>query len=113
MQDRARYRYLALVLSMSIGFFGLKGGIWSVIKGGDVHIEGPEGSFIGTNTLLALGLDMALPFLFYLARDETRRWLRWLLWAMFFGSIPAVMFTYSRGGFLGLVAVLALLAMKT
>jgi len=112
-RDRVRYRYLALVLAMSIGFFGLKGGFWALVKGGEVHLEGPEGSFIGGNTNLALGLDMALPFLFYLAREERRRWLRRLLWAMFIASIPAVMFTYSRGGFLGLVAVLVFLAMKT
>jgi probable O-glycosylation ligase (exosortase A-associated) len=102
-----------LVLTLSIGFFGLKGGIWALMMGGTQRVEGPEGSFIGGNNGLALGLDMALPLLFFLAREESNPWLRRLLWAVFVFSIPATIFTYSRGGFLGLMTVLAFIAMKT
>jgi probable O-glycosylation ligase (exosortase A-associated) len=112
LQDRLRLRYLALVLALSIGFFGLKGGLSALMTGGANRLEAPEGSFIGGNTGLALGLDMALPFLFFLARQESNRWLRRLLWLTFVFSIPAVVFTYSRGGLIGLAAVLLLIAAK-
>src|SRR5207244_4389572 len=69
-------------------------------------------SSIGDNTMLALGLDMALPFFIFLAREESNPWLRRLLWIVFLFSIPAVVFTYSRGGLLGLVVVLVLIAVK-
>ncbi len=112
LQDRARLRSLALVLALSIGFFGLKGGLWALMEGGTNRVEAPQGSFIGGNTGLALGLDIALPFFVFLARDERNPWLRRLLWVTFLFSIPAVVFTYSRGGLLGLGAVLALITVK-
>jgi probable O-glycosylation ligase (exosortase A-associated) len=52
---------------------------------------------------------MCLPIFLYLAREEPRRWLRLGLMATFFLSIVAVPFTFSRGGVLGLGAVLSVL----
>jgi probable O-glycosylation ligase (exosortase A-associated) len=112
-QDRRRLRYLVLVLALSIGFFGVKGGLWALMIGGTERVEGPEGSFIGGNTGLALGLDMALPLFVFLARDESNPWLRRGLWLCALCAIPAVVFTYSRGGLLGLAAVLAVIAVKS
>ena len=106
-QDRLKLRYLLLVAAFSIGFYGLKGGAWSIATGGaSGMVLGPEGSFIGDNNGLALALNMTLPILFFLAREEQRIWLRKLLHAIFFLTILAVIFTYSRGGFLGLAVVL-------
>ncbi len=46
------------------------------MTGGSWMVLGPRGSFFESNTELALVLNMALPILFYLAKEETRRWLR-------------------------------------
>jgi probable O-glycosylation ligase (exosortase A-associated) len=109
-QDRVRLRWLMVVAAVSIGYYGLKGGIWVLATGGDNRVLGaPGGSFISSNNAIALALNMTLPFLFYLAREEPRRWLRRILYATFFMSIVSVIFTYSRGGFLGLLVVLLLL----
>ncbi|MGH7311427.1 MAG: putative O-glycosylation ligase, exosortase A system-associated, partial [Candidatus Rokuibacteriota bacterium] len=72
-----------------------------------------EGSFIGDNNGLALGLIMIVPLLYFLARDEPRRWLRGVLRITLVMSIAAVPFTYSRAGFLGLVVVLFMLIGRT
>ena len=56
---------------------------------------------------------MTMPILFFLAREEPRVWLRKLLHAMFFLSILAVVFTYSRGGALGLGVVLFALFLRS
>jgi putative inorganic carbon (HCO3(-)) transporter len=56
---------------------------------------------------------MTLPVFFYLAKEESRRWLRIALWTTFLCSILAVPFTYSRGAVLGLAFVLTLLTIKT
>jgi hypothetical protein len=109
-QTQQRLRALFMVLALSIGFFGLKGGIWSVlINGGADRVQGPEGTFIGGNTELGLALNMVLPFLLLLARDEQRKWLRRLLFTMFVTSIISIIFTYSRGALIGLPVVLAML----
>jgi len=111
-QDRERLRWLFLVIALSIGFYGLKGGVWSILKGGVHAVYGPAGSFLGSNNSVGLALNMTLPFLFYLQKDETRRWLRLLLRVTFWFSIVAILFTYSRGAFLALPVVLGLIFLK-
>lgn len=111
-QDRGRLRCLFLVIALSIGFYGLKGGVWAILTGGQHRVYGPEASFLGSNNSIGLALNMTLPFLFFLQKDESRTWLRRLMWLTFWVSIVAIIFTYSRGAFLGLVIVLTILGMK-
>jgi probable O-glycosylation ligase (exosortase A-associated) len=113
-QTRERLRALLLVAAFSIGYYGFRGGLWALAGGGETSfLTGPEGSFIGDNNGLALGLNMTLPLLFFLARDEQRRWLRGLLLVTFVLTLITLPFTYSRGGFLGLVVVLVMLLART
>jgi probable O-glycosylation ligase (exosortase A-associated) len=108
-QSRERLRYLFLVLALSIGFFGLKGGLWVLRTGGVHNVLGPENTFIGGNTEIGLALNMTLPFLLFLAREEPRRWLRRLMLVTFAFSIVAIIFTYSRGAILTLPVTLMML----
>ncbi len=103
--SRDRFRMFLLVIALSVGFFGVKGGIFSLRGGGTDRIYGPPGSFLEDNNDLALATVMVLPILFYLARDEVRGWRRWGLRAAGALSAISVIFTYSRGGFVGLAAV--------
>jgi len=112
-RDKEKIRYLLLVIALSIGFFGLKGGIWAILTGGQNQVLGPPDSFLAGNTEVGLALNMVLPILLILRREETRRWIRHLLLAIFFFSIVAILITYSRGAFLGLVAVLSVLFLKS
>ncbi len=102
-------RLLLLVTALSIGFYGLKGGIWGLLRGEQGMVWGPPNSSIADNTALGLALNMILPLLFLLALDEPRRWLKRLLQLTFVLSVVAILFTYSRGAFLGLVVVLSLI----
>jgi probable O-glycosylation ligase (exosortase A-associated) len=109
-QTRERLHALFMVIALSLGFYGLKGGLWSLLVSGGVHqVLGPEGSFIGGNTEIGLALAMVLPFLYYLARLEQRRWLKRLMQVTFGFSILAVVFTHSRGAMLGLPVVFLML----
>lgn len=112
-QDQKKLRALLLVVALSIGFFGLKGGLWGILTGGRYTLYGPPDSFIAGNTNLGLALNMMLPIFFFLGREEPRKWLRLLLFAMFFLSIAGILVTYSRGSFLGLAVVLAMLLLKS
>jgi probable O-glycosylation ligase (exosortase A-associated) len=107
--NERRFRYLVLVIAISLGFWGFRGGIFAVLTGGNYRVWGPEDSFIEDNNALGLALNMVLPFLFYLAKIERNLYLRWLLHIFFFLTILAILFTYSRGALLGLVVVLGLL----
>lgn len=111
--DRVKLRYLLLVAALSIGYYGFRGGTWGLQTGGEDMVFGPDGSFIGDNNGLGLAFNMTLPLLFFLAREETRRWFRMLLYLIFILTILSVLLTYSRGNLLGLVAVLFALMART
>ena len=110
--DERKYKYLLFVIALSIGFYGFKGSIFTYLTGGQFMVLGPEGSFLGDNTALGLALNMILPFLFFLAKDTHNRWLKRFLQLTFFLCVVSVMFTYSRGAFLGLVVVLGLIFLR-
>lgn len=109
-QERARMRWLLLVIAGSIGFYGFKGGLFVIATGGNYMVWGaPGATFVSANNTIALALNMCLPLFWYLRKDEPRRWIRLGLLATFWLSVIAVPFTYSRGGALGLACVLAIL----
>jgi putative inorganic carbon (HCO3(-)) transporter len=112
-QDRARLRWLYMLTALSLGFYGLKGGTWVLRTGGGERVYGPDMSFFADNNTLGLALCMILPMLLYLSRDESRLWLKNLLKITFFFTIIAIVFTYSRGAFLGLVVVLGILIWRS
>lgn len=111
--DRKKLRYLLLTIAFSLGFLGIKGGIFSIINAGAYNVRGPEGSFIGGEGDFGLALNMMLPLLFYLAKDETNKKLKLILQSAFVLSIISVIFTYRRGAFIGLAAVIFMLAIKS
>jgi probable O-glycosylation ligase (exosortase A-associated) len=108
-QDRERLRLLLLVIACSLGFYGLKGGIFALMTGGQYMVLGPPNSFFADNTELSLALTMSAPISLYLAKEETDRRRRLALYALFFFTVVAVPFTYSRAGILGLAVVLIVL----
>lgn len=112
LRNRTQIRLFMLVIALSIGFWGFKGGLFGLATGGNQIVYGPEPSIMGANNAIGLALDMCMPLLWYLASQE-RGWLKRVLQAFFFLSIPAVMFTYSRGSTLALAVVLLLIMLKS
>jgi putative inorganic carbon (HCO3(-)) transporter len=111
--NRNQLRIILLVIALSIGFYGVKGGIFSIRGGGQDLVFGPMPSIIGGNNNFGLALDMAMPFFWYLAKDFQSKWVKLLLRVAFFLSIPAVMFTDSRASVIALVFVLGAIAVKS
>lgn len=105
-QERGRLRWLYVVSAVSLGLHGLKGGLWVLRTGGGERVYGPERSFFWDNNTLGLALCMILPTLLYLSREEERVWLKRTMRVIFAFSIIAILFTYSRGAFIGLLLVL-------
>src|SRR5205807_3589758 len=77
------------------------------------RVWGPPDSFIADNNAFGLAVNMSLPMLFFLAHDEKRRPYRLLLHLAFACGILSVVLTYSRGGLLGLAAVILALTLKS
>ena len=111
--NKDKLRYLVLVIAFSLGLLGLKGAIFSILTGGVHNVRGPDNSFIGGEGDFSLALNMTLPILFFQARNESKKWLKWSLYICFLGSIISVIFTFRRGGFLALAVVIFLLLLKS
>src|SRR5712664_750908 len=108
-----RFKSLVWVTAMSFGLLAIKGAVFGFRTGGESRVWGPPDSFISDNNSFALAVNMSLPMLFFLARDEKRRAYRWLLYLAFGCGVLSVVLTYSRGGLLGLAAVLFALTLKS
>ncbi len=61
MQSEARIRALVLVATLSIAYFGIKGGLYTIAHAGGGMVLGPDGGFIAGNTEIALALTVTLP----------------------------------------------------
>jgi probable O-glycosylation ligase (exosortase A-associated) len=110
--NKVKLRYLIMVIALSIGILGIKGGIFSILTGGEFRVYGPKGTFFEDNNDMALALNMVLPMLFFLSREEKNKNIKLLLICTFILSIISIVFTYSRGGFITLLAVISLLYFK-
>jgi len=111
---RERIRMLVLLATLSVGFYGFKGGIFSIVTGGAHRVWGPPGNtFISGNNEIGLALGMVIPLLIALGREERRRWLSIMLYFTVFLSSIAAIFTYSRGALLGLAVILSLTFLKS
>lgn len=108
-----RIRALLYVIAGSIGFYGVKGGIFSLSTGGVHHVRGPAGSFVESNNDIGLALLMVVPVMIALSRDTERAWLRRVLQIAAGLSIVAAVFTYSRGALVGLAVVVFLLLLAS
>ena len=107
---RSRLDQLIVVCTLSIAFFGFKGGVFSLLfSGGTARIYGPDGTMIGDNNDLGVALTMVLPLLFYM-RDRYRQpFLKWPFLALIGLTFLGDIFTYSRGALLALFAMGAML----
>lgn len=93
---------LVWIIVLSLGFYGIKGGIFTIVHGGVYRVQGPLRSFIGGNNEIAMAMMMTIPLMRYLQLQEKKWWLKWgLIGAMFLTAI-AVIGSQSRGALVGL-----------
>lgn len=113
MGEREKIHSLIWVIVVSIGFYGVKGGLFTIRSGGGSHVLGPPGGFIAGNTEIGLALVMILPLAWYLYLNTQTKWIRYgLLFSIFLIAI-GVLGTQSRGALLAIIAVSVFLWLKS
>ena len=105
LHSRDHIQRLVWVLVLSLGFFGVKGGIFTIGTGGGDRVWGPEGTFIEGNNELALALIMAIPLMRYLQISSEKRWVKRSLGAAMVLSAVAALGSQSRGALLAIAAM--------
>ncbi|MCD6459558.1 putative O-glycosylation ligase, exosortase A system-associated [bacterium] len=106
--SKERLLKVVLVIVLSIGFYSGKCGLYGIIHPGAKISGAPGGIYIDNNTF-ALIFVMGLPMIFFIHDLITKpkyNLFKKFLRILFFLSILGIIFTYSRGGFLGLAVVI-------
>ena len=114
-----RIVWLLLVITFSLAFYGLKGGIFAVMTGGAHMVLGPNNSYLSGNTYIGLAMLMVLPLILASARMFHQGWvdlgvpliqrfslpIGWAIYGVFWLTAIAILATYSRGAFVGVLAI--------
>lgn len=101
------------VLVISLSFYGIKGGIFTLTSGGHHRVWGPENTFIGGNNEIALALIMVIPLIHHLQAVSTNKWLRHGLTIAMLLCALAALGSYSRGALLAIAAMGGFLWLKS
>jgi putative inorganic carbon (HCO3(-)) transporter len=104
---------LAVVSALSLGFWGFKGGVFTVLSGGSHRVLGPARSYISDNNTMALALVTTLPLLFFLVTLAPTKWLKRGAIAVAAFTAIAAIGSYSRGALVGGVAMVGFLWLKS
>lgn len=105
MRDFERVNQLIWVIVFSIGFYSVKGGIFTLMSGGGYHVFGPDGSEIAENNALAVAILMIVPLMVYLYKFPPHRWVKKIMPFCIFLSLASVIGSQSRGAVLAILAV--------
>lgn len=111
--DRQRLEWLVWTIALSLGFYGIKGGIFTILHGGIYQVRGPIGTFIGGNNEIALALIITVPLIRYLHLQAKRIWVRWGLAAAMVLTGVAAIGSQSRGALLAMLSMGAFLWLKS
>jgi len=103
--SKERIHALVWVMALALGYFGVKGGGFTVYSGGGGRVLGPPGTAIADNNTLAAALLVTLPLMNYLRMQSKHRIVRLGLAASMVLTMFAVVGSYSRGALLGLLAI--------
>ena len=110
-----RKHIFALIWALvgSLGFYGIKGGIFTILTGGDHRVFGPPESFIEGNNELALALVMTIPLMRFLQMQQKSRWVQHGLTLAMLLTATSALGTQSRGALLAIVAMAVVLWTRT
>lgn len=111
--SRQHIEWLVWTVVASVGYYGVKGGIFTIRSGGSDRVWGPAGTFIDGNNEIALALVVIIPLMFYLQTLLAKRWQRHAMLGAVFLCALASLGSYSRGAALAIGAMAGFLWLKS
>lgn len=113
LKSRKHVQAFMWMLVFSLGYYGVKGGIFTITSGGQFRVWGPDNTFIGGNNEIALALIFCIPLMHYLQMTSSNKWLRHGLTASMLLCALAALGSYSRGALLAITAMGLFLLLKS
>ncbi len=110
--ERRVHAFLAVII-LSLSFYGLKGGIFTVLSGGVNRVWGPVGTILGDNNQLAAAFVILLPLLYWLHSVSKSPWQKRAIAFIALMCLFSIFGSHSRGAFLGVFLMAAFLWIKS
>lgn len=112
-RGRKQIEPLIWIMAFSIGFYGVKGGLFTLITGGGAHVWGPPGGVISGNNALGVALVMVIPLMYFLLQQATRRGVRYAIIIAMIMTLFGILGTQSRGALLAVTTMALFLSFKS
>ena len=112
-KTKEHINWLVWALVLSLGFFGTKGGLFTLASGGHDIVWGPPGSYIEGNNEVALAFITIIPLMYYLFLNAEKRYIRWGMAGAMVLCAFAALGSYSRGALVGIAAMVFFLWLKS
>lgn len=112
-RTREQLRVLVWVIALSLGFLGVKYGVWGVLTLGRGQILQGPGGLLADNNDFSLAMAMCMPLLLHIGLSERREVLRRAFLLMVPLVVITIVLTHSRGGFLSIAGVFVVLAWRS
>jgi probable O-glycosylation ligase (exosortase A-associated) len=90
---------------ISIGFYGVKGGVFTVLTGGSYRVWGPENTYVEGNNEIALAIVMVIPLMRFLQMQMTSKWAKMTMTFCMVMMAAAALGSHSRGALLAIGAM--------
>lgn len=87
---------------ISIGFYGVKGGLFTVLTGGSYKVWGPENTYIEGNNEVALAIVMVIPLMRFLQMQMQAKWAKTTMAVCMVLMAASALGSHSRGALLAI-----------
>lgn len=112
-RGRKQIDTLVWVLVVSIGFFAVKGGAFTILTAGNFRVWGPPGSMVEGNNPLAVATLIVMPLAYYLHHTLAKPWARAAMMVAIVLMGASVLGSQSRGALVALLAMAFVLGLKS
>lgn len=102
--ERRRIHAMVWLMAIAMGYYGVKGGIFTLVTGGSFIVLGPEFSMIRDRNHLAVAMLVAIPLMNYLRLNSRHHVVRLGLIGAMGSTLFAVVGSQSRGALVALIA---------
>jgi len=96
---------LTWILVISIGFYGVKGGAFTLATGGNYRVWGPDDTYVNGNNEIALAIVMVIPLMRFLQMQLQARWAKTAMTVCMMLMAAAALGSHSRGALLAIGAM--------